>query len=124
MMGAQQPGLTGQVKEDFIARMVELGIRVEGGCIRFDLFLLSDAEFLTEPVEFAGVSLTPGSLAATFCKVPVVIRKASSEGIRVMRREGAIREIDGLSLDPAVSQEIFTRSGSVRQIEVSVAGDA
>ena len=39
MMGAQQPGLTGQVKEDFISRLIELGVRVENGCLSFDPFL-------------------------------------------------------------------------------------
>ena len=120
MMGAQQPGLTGQVKEDFMARMIELGIRVEAGCIHFDPFLLSDAEFLAEPVDFAGVTVGSGSVAATFCKVPVLIRKADRQGIRVIHCDGRITESDALCLDPSTSREVFARNGSVTQIEVSV----
>ncbi|CAN0044150.1 unnamed protein product, partial [Discosporangium mesarthrocarpum] len=29
--GAQQPGMTGQVKEEIVTRFGELGVRIEGG---------------------------------------------------------------------------------------------
>ena len=38
--GAQQPGMTGQVKEDIICRFGELGLVVQDGCIRFHPGLL------------------------------------------------------------------------------------
>ena len=38
--GAQQPGMTGQVKEDLLCRFGELGVRVTDGCIHFDRALL------------------------------------------------------------------------------------
>jgi hypothetical protein len=34
--GAQQPGMTGQVKEEILTRWGELGLRVQGGRVRFD----------------------------------------------------------------------------------------
>ena len=37
-IGAQQPGMTGQVKEDIISRLGELGLAVSEGEIRFKLF--------------------------------------------------------------------------------------
>jgi len=33
--GAQQPGMTGQVKEDLLTRMSELGLHIEAGRISF-----------------------------------------------------------------------------------------
>ena len=33
--GAQQPGMTGQVKEEILCRWGELGIHVEAGALRF-----------------------------------------------------------------------------------------
>ncbi|NNC41160.1 MAG: hypothetical protein HKN95_10750, partial [Acidimicrobiia bacterium] len=39
-MGAQQPGMTGQVKEEVLTRWGELGIRVHNGTVNFDPRLL------------------------------------------------------------------------------------
>ncbi len=44
--GAQQPGMTGQVKEDLLSRFGELGVFVEEGKIVFKPRLLKDSEFL------------------------------------------------------------------------------
>ncbi len=38
--GAQQPGMTGQVKEEVLSRFGELGVRVSGGAVRFQPDLL------------------------------------------------------------------------------------
>src|ERR1019366_1561053 len=50
--GARQPGLTGQVKEDILCRMGELGLFVEAGQICFRPALLRRDEFLAAPAEF------------------------------------------------------------------------
>lgn len=47
--GARQPGLTGQVKEDILCRIGELGVFVRAGRISFEPLLLRRAEFLAEP---------------------------------------------------------------------------
>ncbi len=47
--GVQQPGMTGQVKEDVITRFVELGVVVEDGVIHFRPVTLRRDEFLSEP---------------------------------------------------------------------------
>ena len=36
--GAKQPGMTGQVKEEVITRLIELGVFVSSGCICFNPF--------------------------------------------------------------------------------------
>jgi len=43
--GVQQPGMTGQVKEDIITRFGELGLVIENGCIHFTPRLLLKSEF-------------------------------------------------------------------------------
>jgi hypothetical protein len=103
MTGAQQPGLTGQVKEDFISRMVELGVRVENGCLGFDPFLS-----------------TEGDVCFTFCTVPVEIREGDTDRIRVKRATGETVEVDGLVLDQSVSSEVFGRTGAIEKINVEV----
>ena len=51
--GAQQPGMTGQVKQDIIARWGELGIMVRDASIKFNSILLRKVEFLTGSWEFS-----------------------------------------------------------------------
>ena len=50
--GAQQPGMTGQVKEDIISRFGELGLRVFDGKIRFDPSILRKDEFNLTEIEY------------------------------------------------------------------------
>ena len=45
--GVQQPGMTGQVKEDLITRLGEMGVAVADGRLSFRRHLLSRGEFLT-----------------------------------------------------------------------------
>ena len=47
--GAQQPGMTGQVKEDIISRFGELGVFVEDGTLLFDPCMLRKEEFISNP---------------------------------------------------------------------------
>ena len=101
MMGAQQPGLTGQVKEDFIARLFELGVRINNGCLGFDPFLSTEND-----VQF------------TFCTVPVKISKGDAEKTCVKLANGEKVRMDGPSLDEKLSAEVFGRTGTVVGIEV------
>ncbi|MGB5499286.1 MAG: hypothetical protein WBM77_10190, partial [Maribacter sp.] len=55
--GAQQPGMTGQVKEDILSRFGELGVFVTDGKIVFNPRLLRFEEFLKEPKVFKYVDL-------------------------------------------------------------------
>ena len=45
MAGAQQPGMTGQVKEDILSRWMELGLRFENGEMTIAPRLLQDSDF-------------------------------------------------------------------------------
>jgi hypothetical protein len=67
--GAQQPGMTGQVKEEILTRFGELGVEVEEGAVRFRPFLLGRTEFLEaagtyrdhDPGGAPGLQLLPGA---------------------------------------------------------------
>jgi len=50
--GAQQPGMTGQVKEDILSRFGELGVFVKDGKLLFNPCMLRKMEFLTVPETF------------------------------------------------------------------------
>lgn len=71
--GAQQPGMTGQVKEEILTRWGELGLRVRNGRIRFDPALLDAAE------------LPPGGvLSFTWAGVPYTWRRGGVTRLRVL----------------------------------------
>ena len=106
--GAQQPGMTGQVKEDILCRWGELGVTVRDGRIHFRPTLLRRSEFLTHPAEFRcydtdgrlrTLELLPGMLAFTCCQTPFVYRVAERAGIHITDRDGSTRILDGLTLD-------------------------
>jgi hypothetical protein len=131
--GARQPGLTGQVKEDFLCRFGELGVIVEHGQIHFRPHLLRREEFVTARSEFiyrdvAGAKrrlpLKPGELAFTYCQAPVIYRLAKKDSLTVVWSNGTQSRAEPLSLDAAVSGEIFKRTGKVARIEVCLGGNS
>lgn len=129
--GAQQPGMTGQVKEQILARLGELGVVVERGHVRFAPALLPAEEILAGGGRFAYVdvagrerslALPAHALAFTFCQVPVVYRFGCREATILIRRGEAIEEVAGDRLPAAAAAEVFRRTGTVTGLEVLFAG--
>ena len=126
--GAQQPGMTGQVKEDILVRLGELGLRIDAGRISFDPELVEETEFLEDPmacrfqaVDGAGltIELEPGSLAYSLCQVPVIYHRGTgASGLAVQLDDGQRLETVDLALNADLSREIFARSGRVRRLDV------
>jgi hypothetical protein len=130
--GARQPGLTGQVKEDILCRLGELGVMVRDGRLGFRPRLIQEREFLSEPGDFPYVDvagkngrlrLAAGSLAFTCCQVPVVYRRSERDRIVQFRADGSRVACDGPWLDAATSASVFARDGQVRRVEVEFEGD-
>lgn len=126
--GVQQPGMTGQVKEDFISRIRELGVQVKNGKIVFNTNLLNNDEFLTVEESFdyfdmngekVNIQLPRNSLAFTYCQVPVVYLKSDENKVYVYK-EGKAVEMNSLELNLEDSQSLFRRDGAVDKIEVYV----
>jgi hypothetical protein len=125
--GAQQPGMTGQVKEDIIARWGELGVTVRQGCLAFDPVLLRRGEFLLKAREFdfmdvkgerRTLALEKGSLGFTYCQVPVVYHLSENPEIVLHYRYSESKRSPGLTLDQESSQLIFERAGDITLVEV------
>lgn len=133
----RQPGMTGQVKEDLLARIAEAGIRVRGGRITFDGSCVSPAEFLIEPAvlprpdrDQARILIPAGAFAISHCGVPVVIHQGALSGIPGI--EASAKAIAHLSsgatvpfkptegLDLTLSRAVFERTGEVVRIDVSL----
>jgi hypothetical protein len=128
--GAKQPGMTGQVKEEILTRWGELGVRVEGGAVSFRPSLLRSEEFLRhgeifEYFDVHGASRTfdlpEGTLAFTYCQVPVVYERAEGTGrVRVEFEDGTETVLEGCALDRALSAELLGRTGRIADIRVAV----
>jgi hypothetical protein len=130
--GVQQPGMTGQVKEDAITRFSELGVQVNEGQIAFAPIMLKRDEFLSEPETWLysvggavqSEELEAGSLAFTLCAVPVIYRLAKECTIRVFAHDGSPEIIAGNQLGQAWSRSLFQRERRVRKIVVDISDDA
>ena len=120
--GAQQPGMTGQVKEGVLARAAEVGVRLSVGTIRFDATLLDDAELLTSPSRFPGtdIELPVGSIASTVCGVPVVVSIGDGDEIVVEFADGGREKINGPELPASIAAAVFERRGSVSALRAAV----
>jgi hypothetical protein len=97
--GAQQPGMTGQVKEEILTRWGELGLRVRDGHVCFDPVLLDASELPHD-----------GALTFTWARVPYTYRRGPVTRLRVQTADGW-RDCPDRRFDPHV----------VRAVEAEVA---
>ncbi|UCE02208.1 MAG: hypothetical protein JSW67_13295 [Candidatus Latescibacterota bacterium] len=127
--GAQQPGMTGQVKEEILTRFGELGIQVQDGRVRFRPVLLRRSEFRRQAGTYRFYDLTGRArsidvpeqgLAFSFCQVPVLYQLSRDASVRVSRSDGTAFVRRGDELDAAHSRALFRRDGRIERIEVAV----
>ncbi|MEM7549386.1 MAG: hypothetical protein AAF363_06925 [Bacteroidota bacterium] len=137
--GAQQPGMTGQVKEDILNRKGELGVFVKNGEIIFRPALLRASEFISEETQFdyinlvrekKEVQLPKNSLAFTYCQVPIIysispVGDATDQGggLDIHYSDGSTEHSDELTVKAEISQSIFKRIGQVERIRVKISKD-
>ena len=94
MAGVQQPGMTGQVKEDILSRWNELGIEVHDGAIRISPLMLRQADF------------ADGQLSFFYCGTRFVYHLAEQS--------------KSLDIPAETAEHIFARDGQVKQIDVYI----
>lgn len=125
--GAQQPGMTGQVKEEVITRFTELGIEVENGQIGINPSLLSQQELLTEDSQFdclnvlgelCSYKVEANQLAFTYCQVPFIYQLSDSASIVCYFTDGNSEQIDDLVLSQKLSEHLFKRDNQIKKIKV------
>ncbi|MFZ5940971.1 MAG: hypothetical protein ACOYXB_10405 [Bacteroidota bacterium] len=112
MYGAQQPGMTGQVKEDVISRMKELGIRVENGELSFRPVLLNEQEYLRPH------SGTTPYITFSICGVPVEYRQSGKTGIVVGMNNHEEIILPQLTIPAELSRDIFNRNGNIQHLTI------
>ena len=127
--GVQQPGMTGQVKEDVISRFHELGFYVNDGKITFEPTVLRKSEFIDEEKSFKFVNLdneitymdlNANSLVFTVCQVPIIYNLSDKEDIKIIANDGGEEIIDGHELNFEHSQNIFNRTNFIKAVHVRV----
>jgi hypothetical protein len=124
--GAQQPGMTGQVKEDIITRFKELGVKYMNGNIEFSPSFLSKKEFFTKSktVDFVSISgnkqemvIPKNSLAFSICQTPVVYTVHSLNQI-IIHYHDKVETIDGSTLSKENAKKIYDKSGEIKSLNV------
>ena len=127
--GAQQPGMTGQVKEDILCRFGELGLRVSEGVLCFEPSIMKASEFIQKPQTFQyidvkqekqSIVLEKDSLAFTVCQVPVIYKKATEGSTIVTFFEGPAKIFDTNALDAKTTKDVFERMHKIKHITVFV----
>ena len=130
--GVQQPGMTGQVKEDIITRFRELGIQIKSGKILIQPSLLKREEFLKkeELLTFSDLNLQEqnincrkNSLVITFCQVPFIYSLSDTEKIIIHKKDGEEINLGILEIGEDFSQSIFNRDGSIDRVQVFISSD-
>ena len=94
MAGVQQPGMTGQVKEDILSRWFELGIEVHGGAIRINPLMLRESDF------------HDGKLSFTYCGTRFTYHLSDSE--------------ENTTIPQSTAKHIFARDGQIKNIDVYI----
>jgi hypothetical protein len=126
--GVQQPGMTGQVKEDILSRLVELGVTVDEGCLAFEPHVIRDQEFvgsdgswcLPAVTETRTETIDEGTLGFLLFGVPVIYRSSNDSRITLHDADGTRETIEGTRLDRGRSRSLFGREGLVRKIVVDI----
>jgi hypothetical protein len=132
--GAQQPGMTGQVKEEILSRFGELGLRVNAGVVSFEPSLLQSCEFIQQAKPFRYLDVSKNwqeitvpamGLAFTWCQVPIVyqLNDKVEPSLIVTYKDGKQQTFSALSLPAKESTELFLRSGQIQQLTLTISTD-
>ncbi len=127
--GAQQPGMTGQVKEEVLSRFAELGVVVNNGKVSLCTRLLRTREFSLEPTQlryltvnqqWQEIHIPANGIGFTWCQVPFVyeLSDSTSGSMTISYQNGQTETVDGLELNTEQSALLFDRSGEISQIHV------
>ena len=128
--GAQQPGMTGQVKEEILSRFGELGIHVFKGKVEFKPKLLRSREFITDEKLFRYLdvnnvwqeTIIPKSgIGFTWCQVPIIYELSSEEPTLLLTTSDEKQiKFDELTLADEYTDALFNRTGFIKKIHITL----
>lgn len=128
--GAQQPGLTGMVKEGVICRFGELGVQFNNETIEFKPRLLRAEELLKQTEEAVCIypdksqrtfSVPESGLLFTITQIPVIYKRTDSETAEIVVEylDGRSETISGDVLPKSIAQSLLNRTSNVSVISVA-----
>ena len=127
--GVQQPGMTGQVKEDVICRFRDMGIYLSEGMIHFLPSMMNGGSFTTEDANIDFVNLDgkntiyhipKDSIFFSICQIPIICTLGDSTSMAIHLHDNSIESIHGLCIDAQYSRSIFARDGLIRMIRITI----
>jgi len=126
--GAQQPGMTGQVKEDILVNIGAWGIHLQNNVVSFNPILLEKNVFVQESQLITyfdlhskeqQLKLETGSAFFTYCQVPIIYSISTKDEIVITTyQDGNSQTIQGLNLPEKISTQLFKREGNIQKIQV------
>ncbi|GAA4472755.1 hypothetical protein [Novipirellula rosea] len=131
--GVQQPGMTGQVKEDILCRWDELGIRIDKGQLRFDPVFFETSELLQADAELVyfdvlrrriHLNVSSGCFAMTLCQVPIIYRPSDRPGISIHYADQPTAHREELIMTAAETDMLYRRRGEITRIELTFVAPA
>lgn len=108
--GARQPGMTGQVKEEVLARFGELGLQIFNGQAKFMPQILDKSEYFDNK-----------TLSFTWCGTNITYRIAKASAVEVTYADGSTEKTEGSVMSEKDSKELFARTGKISSVVVDVA---
>ena len=110
MSGVQQPGMTGQVKEDIINRFFEVGLTISNGCLTIQDTMIDTSEFI--------YAHSGPYIDFTYCATPFVYQLDEQKGLEVHMTNGSCLSTNSYTLNAELSHHLFNRDGQIKQIVV------
>ena len=103
--------MTGQVKEEILSRWLELGLDIKNGKAVFNPIYLDKKDFDEN-----------GEISFTWCGTKIVykINQDGKNPMKITLKDGESREFAENTLGEEESHMLFSRSGKISKIEVSV----
>ena len=123
--GVQQPGMTGQVKEDVLNRWAELGLSVNQGQLSIDPFIMNSGELVDVPTVFEYVNqqgeikhlaIKEGQMAFTYCGIPIIYESGESFELSIYGENGQVEKTSAKTLSLVLSQSIFSRKSNINHL--------
>jgi len=107
LQGARQPGMTGQVKEEILARWGELGLKISDKKAIFNPIMLDRKEYDED-----------GFIKFTWCGTKIIYNSKQKNLITVTYDDDSQTNFTGNTLPEKESEMLFSRSKKIKEIEV------